>query len=175
MLRQITDRSDLRQAGEIRRRIADGQADLAAAWLAETHAKVLAEESGRHLEPDEASSLAGTYLSAGVATLLAVVTDSLVAEEIAYALQASVDDLNALSRELAGINFLLTDFDASRCVLFTTDDFKLVAGPLGFVGSFVGEPRAALDAFVDFRDESHEDLHPILDRVVSYMGWVADE
>ncbi len=173
MLRRITDGSDLRQAVELRRRIADGQVDLSSAWLAETHARVIAQESGRHLEPDEASSLAETYCNQGVAHLVAVVNDSLAAEEEAYALDSAADDLNEVSRELAGINFLLTDADASRCVLFTTDDFKLVAGPLTFVEGFVGDPQAASDAFAAFRGDSLEDLHPILERAASYMRWVA--
>lgn len=173
MLRQITDQSELAQAIQLRRRITDGQADLSAVWLAETRARVLAQESGRHLEPDEASSLAKTYLGQGVAHLVAVVNDPLAAEEIAYALDASADDLNELSREFGGINFLLSDADASRCVLFTTDDFKLVAGPLAFVETFVGDPQTAWDAFAAFRNDSIEDLHPILDRAASYMSWVA--
>ena len=173
MLRQITDDSDLRQAIELRRRIADGQADLSSDWLAATHARVLAQESGRHLEADEALSLAETYVSHGVTHLVAVVTDSLAVEEEAYALDAAADDLNELSRELGGINFLLADADASRCVLFTTDDFKLVAGPLTFVEGFVGDPQAALDAFAAFRDDSLEDLHPALERAASYMWWVS--
>lgn len=173
MLRQIIEGTDLTQAIGLRRRIADGQADLSSAWLADTRARVLTQESGRHLEPDEALSLAETYLSHGVTHLLAVVNDSLAAEEEAYTLNASADDLNELSRELGGINFLLTDAEASRCVLFTTDDFKLVAGPLAFVEGFVGDPVTAWNAFVVFSQDSSDDISPILERAASYMSWVA--
>lgn len=175
MLQRIADGFDLRQAIGLRRYIAEGQADLSPAWLAETHARVVAQESGRHLEPDEALSLSETYCSQGVNHLVAVVNDSLAAEEEAYALDSTADDLNELSRELAGINFLLTDADASRCVLFTTDDFKLVAGPLTFVEAFVGDPQAASDAFAAFRGDSLEDLHAVLERAASYMWWVEAE
>ncbi len=173
MLRRIIGGPDLRQAIELRRLITDGQADLAAAWLTTTGAWVLAKESGRHLEPEEALSLAETYFRQGATHLVAVVTDSLAAEEEAYALESAADDLNELSRELAGVNFLLTDTDASRCVLFTTDDFKLVAGPMPFVEGFVGDPQVASEAFAAFRGDSLEDLQPILERAATYMWWVA--
>jgi 5,10-methylenetetrahydrofolate reductase len=173
MLRQIPDGSELAQAIELRRNIADGQADLSAAWLAETDARVLAHESGRHLEADEAQSLAETYLSQGVTHLVAVVNDPLVADEVAYSLDPAADDLREVSREFAGISFLLSDVGGSRCVLFTTDDFKLVAGPLAFVEHFAGDPLAAREAFVAFAEDHLEDLRPILARAASYMSWVA--
>lgn len=172
MIRRLTDPTELAAARDLRRSVADGPAELSARWLAATEARVLAQESGRHLEVDEVSSVAEAYAEAGIHSLVAVVTDALVVQDEAYALGASPQDLAQLSSELAGVNFVLLDSPATHCILFTTDDYKLVAGPPAFVTRIVGDPRAAMDSFIEFAADQLEEMQPAMLRAESYMSWV---
>lgn len=172
MIRQITDDSQLRQAQHLRRRVTDGQTDLSAAWIEESQAKVLAQESGRHLEADEAVALAEACGNAEIGPLVAIGNDPLVTDDVAYLLDATTEDLTAISFELAGINCALTDEAGSLCVLFTTDDFKLVAGPLEFVASYAGDLLAAKRDFLAFSQDHLEGLRLTLRKAAAYMDWI---
>jgi hypothetical protein len=172
MIRRITDQTELFAARDLRRRITDGQTDLAADWLATTEAKVLAQESGRHIERDEAVAVADACARIGVNRLVAVVNDALVMDEEAYVVGATVDDLYEVSDELTGVNFLLADEAGSLCLLLTTDDFKLIAGPLDFVTRIAGDPTDAREAFLAFAADELEELQSVLLRADSYMDWV---
>lgn len=172
MIERLTGPSDLAAAADLRRSLTDGQTELSSYWLDATGARVLAQESGRHLEVDEASAVSEAYAAAGVHALVAILNDALVVEEEAYVLDASPQDLTRLSSELAGVNFILADIAGTRCILFTTDDFKLVAGPLAFVTHIAGEPSAARESFKEFAADQLEALQPALVRAESYMSWV---
>jgi hypothetical protein len=171
-MQRLTTPSELAAARELRRSLTDGQSNLSTAWLRATGARVLAQESGRHLESEEASAVAEAYTAAGVRALVAIVTDVLVVDDEAYTLDATVEDLTQLSDDLAGINFLLADDVGTRCILFTADDFKLVAGPISFVIQVAGEPTMARDAFLAFSVDQHDEFQPALRRAASYMSWV---
>lgn len=172
MIRRVIDQAGLVAASKLRRSIADGQARLSTDWLQRTGAKVLAQESGRHLELDEAAAVARAYANAGIGGLIAIVNDALVEDEEAYLVDATINDLTQVSDELTGINFLLTDESGTRCLLFTTDDFKLVAGPLDFVTLIVGDAVKAKEAFLSFAAGQLDDFQPVLKQAASYMAWV---
>jgi hypothetical protein len=174
MIKEILDASELAAARELRQSLADGPTELSPHWLCTTGARVLAQESGRHLEVDEAAAVSQAYAAAGVESMVAIVTDALVVEDVAYALDASPQDLCGLSGELAGVNFLLADSAATRCLLFTTDDFKLVAGPLEFVTQIVGDPTTARKVFQNFAADQLEEFRPAFTAAQSYMSWVDD-
>lgn len=173
MLRRLADPHQVLEAVTLRRRMAAGSADLSAVWLEETAVKVMAEESGRHLEADEAERLAAALQTLHVGSLVAVANDPLIIDELVFALEVSPEDLTDLSDEFAGINVLLAPRGGvEACVLFTTDDFKLVAGPLPFLEAYSGDLTAARDEFRSFAGDHAEDLRPVLERAASYTDWI---
>ena len=95
-------------------------------------------------------------------------------EDLVYELEASASDLDALSWEFGEMNLLLIPAQSpDLAVLCTVDDFRLVAGSREFVLSYVADPVAAREAFLDFVEHHQvEELKPLLWRAVTYMDWV---
>jgi hypothetical protein len=172
VIRRLEIPSEVAAARELGRSLCDGQSTLSAEWLQSTHARVIAQESGRHLEPGEDQAVADAYAEAGTRALIAVITDTLVAEEEAYVLSVTTNDLRHLSDELVGINFLLSDEAGLRCILFTADDYKLNAGPIRFVKQVAGDPVKAREEFVAFAADELAERRTVLERAASYMQWV---
>ncbi|WP_129666523.1 hypothetical protein [Phytoactinopolyspora endophytica] len=106
---------------------------------------------------------------------MAIVNDPLVVDDIAYLVDTTADDLTQASRELTGMNFVLADEAGTRCLLFTTDDFKLIAGPLPFVTRFAGDLIGARDDFLAFAADQLADHRAILEEAASYMDWVGGD
>lgn len=80
----------------------------------------------------------------------------------------------AISDELGGINFLLSDSTGTWCVLFTADDFKLVAGPFDFVSQILGDPKMVRSAFLEFAADQPDELRHVALRAARYMDWVVE-
>jgi hypothetical protein len=176
MVHRTSDPAIIRQAVFARRRLVEGPAELSGSWLAEEDRLVIAEESGTLLDPEDTPRLEAALHRVGVERLLAVSNDRLLAEEdLVYELGSGAAELNALSSEFGGMNLLL--FPAGSldvAVLCTVDDFRLVAGSSHFILSYVANPVAARNAFLDFA-EGHlaEELRPVLWRAATYMDWVS--
>ena len=175
MIRRTSDEAVVQQAILARRRVADGPADLNASWLAEAEdRRAIAEESGALLDPEDSQRLEAALHRVGVHGLLAISNDPLMVEDLVYELEASASDLDALSWAFGEMNLLLIAAQGPElAVLCTVDDFRLVAGSRDFVLSYVPDPVAAREAFLDFV-ETHqvEELKPLLWRATTYMDWV---
>lgn len=171
MIRRVDSR-EFEAAQALRRIVAADQATVAPEWMADSGAKVMAQESGRHVELDEAPAIIAAFAAAGVDKLTVVTNDPLVRVTEAYEIGVSEAELIELSDDLIGINFVLVDGFAERCILFTTFDFKLIAGPISFITAVAGEPRAARDAFLEFVADQTGSLRVAALRAAGYMNWV---
>jgi hypothetical protein len=155
-----------------RRIVADGPGDLNDDWLSDGQRVAMPEESGRHLEPAESRRLEFALRSSGVDALTAIVNDALVLDELVYELDARSEDLSAFSSEFSGMNaLLLPRVGTDLAILFSTDDYHLVAGPSQFVAAYFGDIGAARQAFLDFVENHFEAMQSPLQRVVRYMSW----
>lgn len=172
MIRRIEEAREIAAVSAVYRTVAEDEVTFKAQWLADTGARVVAQESGRHLESEEVLIVAHAFFARGVDRLLAVVTDSLAVGPEAYAIDASTADLAQICDELVGVNFLLVDESARQCILFTTRDFKLVAGPVEFVAAVVGSPEAARDEFLEFAIDQPDALRIAATRAAGYMSWI---
>ncbi len=93
-----------------------------------------------------------------------------------YELNASAEDLAAFSWEFSGINALLLPHSGTDlAVLFSTDDYRLVAGTRQFVADYAGDLKAARDEFVEFAEGQFDVMQPLLRRVAGYMSWIDDQ
>jgi hypothetical protein len=170
MLSKLTDSRLIAEAVSRRQVVADGSADLREEWLGERGLVALPEESGRHLEEDECRRLAVAFRSFGVDRLIAIANDPLLVDEMVYELAASAEDLAAFSSEFSGINaLLLPATGVDMAVLFTMDDYHLVAGSRQFVSSYAGDIHAAQEEFLRFVDDHLEVMQPTLRRVSRYL------
>lgn len=172
MMRRIVEASELEAAQELCRAIATNEAEFSPQWLASSNVLVIAQESGRHLEPDDAPLVANAFASAGAETLIAVTNDSLISEVEAYKLRPLTADLALLSSELMGINFVLTDASSQQCILFTTYDFKLIAGSRHFITTIVGDPLIAREEFADFYWDQLDFFRAKAVQAAAYMNWL---
>lgn len=94
MIRRLSTTDELAMAERLRDVVVSGEASLAAEWLARSTARVIVQESGRHLEHEEAPLVAQTFGAAGVEKLFAISIDSLFATPEAYDLVTSADNLD---------------------------------------------------------------------------------
>ena len=84
------DEATVQKAILARRRVADGPADLRASWLAEAEdRRVIAEESGALLDPEDSMRLEVAFGRVGVHRLLAISNDPLMVEDLVYELEVS--------------------------------------------------------------------------------------
>jgi hypothetical protein len=175
MLSRLTDEKMVVDAIHRRQTIADGLADLNEDWLLKGHRVVLAEESGRHLESEQVTRLVNALRTVQVSRLVAISNDPLVLDDMAYGLDATEGDLASFSSEFSGINALLMPSEGiALAVLFSTDDFHLVAGSEDFVAVYGGDLKAAKANFVDFARGHFEVMRPILTKASHYMDWIDD-
>jgi uncharacterized protein Veg len=175
MLSRITDEDSIAEAVSRRQLVADGPGDLSERWLLEGNRVALAEESGRHLEAEECVRLEAALRTAFVRQLIVISNDPLVDEDMVYELSISAEDLTAFSWEFSGINALLMPYSGTDlAVLFSTDDYHLIAGPRQFVTSYAGDLKAARKEFVDFVEGHFELMQPLLRKVIHYMSWIGD-
>jgi hypothetical protein len=153
------DRCGLDRGAVARRQaVADGPGDLSERWLLTGGRVALAEESGRHLEAEECVRLEAALRTTFVHRLTVISNDPLVDEDMVYDLSASAEDLAAFSWEFSGINALLLPHSGTElAVLFSTDDYHLVAGTRQFVTDYAGDLKAARGAFVDFVESLRRD------------------
>lgn len=172
MIRRVESKEELEAAQALCRRVAADEAALAPAWLTHHGARVIAQESGRHVELAEAPAIIDAFVEAGAHNLIAITNDPLVGVIEAYEMGVTADDLLEVCNDLIGVNFVLVDGLGEQCILFTTYDFKLIAGSLGFVTAVVGEPRAARDAFLEFAVDQPGSLRAAALRAADYMDWV---
>jgi hypothetical protein len=176
MLTHLEDSLSIADAVARRQIVADGPGGLNESWLREGERVAMPEESGRHLEEDECSRLAAALHIAGVHELTAIANDPLVLDEIVYALTASAADLAVFSAKFGGINaLLLPRIGTDLAVLFSTDDYHLVAGPRGFVTSYVGNVEDARNRFLTFVEGHFEMMQPLLRKITRYMDWVGTQ
>jgi hypothetical protein len=173
MLSRITDEGSIAEAVARRQVVADGPGDLSERWLLEGNRVALAEESGAHLEADQCVRLEAALRTAFVRRLIAISNDPLVDEDLVYELSISAEDLDAFSWEFSGINALLLPHSGKDlAVLFSTDDYYLIAGTRQFVTDYAGDLKTARDAFVDFAEDHFDVMQPLLCRVIRYMSWI---
>lgn len=172
MMRRLREVGELAAAHEMRDLIAADDTTFSPRWLVQSNALVVAQESGRHLEPDEAPLVAKAFTACGVDSLIAVTNDSLMTIVEAYELSAHATDLNLLSDELIGINFLLADASYERCILFTAYDFKLIAGSRQFITAVAGDPMTTREEFIDFYSDQLEPFRTTAIRAAAYMDWI---
>jgi len=150
--------------------------DLSERWLLTGDRVALAEESGAHLEAEQCVRLEAALRTAFVRRLIVISNDPLVNEDLVYELSISAEDLAAFSWEFSGINALLLPHSGTElAVLFSTDDYYLVAGTRQFVTDYAGDLRAARDAFVDFAERPVWVMTPLLREVLRYMSWIDDQ
>lgn len=117
--------------------------------------------------------MAAAFNAHGIRSLLVVLNDPLVVDETVYALDVTPEDLYEMSREFGGVNALVVPQDRDDvCVLFTTDDFKLIAGPESLLVDYAGDLSEVRSDFLAFASNHLEEIQPVLDRVASYMDWI---
>lgn len=173
MIRRLVDADELAWAQACVDRLMAGEVELSPTWLAESRALVVARESGRHLEPDEVDAMAMAFGDYGLATVTAVVVDSLCDTAEAYTGSNDATDLTWLSDTLMGINVVLFDSRLICCVVLTAYDFKLIAGPREFLEAVVGDVLAAKREFLAFaRDASSDASRALLARAIDLMSWM---
>lgn len=161
----------LHQALEIRNEATDGFFDLAQSWLERTGACVVAEESGRHLEPSDSARLAEALASAGAERLVVVSDDPLIMNDFGFSFEPTAADLDLVSDEFSGLGaFLTSEPRLPLCVLFTISNFRLVAGPLTLVRAYVGDLPAARAEFLDFATDPDSELDRQLKRAAARMA-----
>jgi hypothetical protein len=171
MLSRITDEDSIAEAVARRQVVADGPGDLSERWLLEGNRVALAEESGAHLEAEECARLEAALRTAFVHRLIAISNDPLVDEDMVYELSISAEDLDAFSWEFMSINaLLLPRFGTDLALLFSTDDYHLIAGTRQFVADYAEDLKAARDAFVDFAEGHFDVMQPQLRKVIRYMS-----
>jgi hypothetical protein len=174
MIRRVTNSIVVQRALLARSTVADGSVDLSSSWLEAADRVTIAEESGALLDPEDTPRLREALHRVGVDHLLAISNEPLMDEVLTYELLTSVEDLNALSSELAGINTVLVPSkNLDVAILCTVDDFRLVAGAREFVLSYVDDATAARTAFIEFAN-NHEvpELQAALQRAATYMNWI---
>lgn len=172
MIRRLADADEIASALELLRAVAADEITLSSRWLADTGVRVVAQESGRHLETDETPLVVRAFAATGSDKLLAIANDSLAVAVEAYELPVAEADLTQICDAFLGMNFVLVDPAATKCILFTAYDFKLIAGPLAFVTAIVGEPRAARAAFLEFAEDQPGSLRATAARAAEYMSWI---
>jgi hypothetical protein len=172
MLRPMTDATWIREAVARRQLVADGPGDLSERWLLEGNRVALAEESGPHLDEEQCVRLEAALRTNFVRQLIVISNDPLVDEDMVYELSISAEDLAAFSWEFMSINALLLPHSGTElAVLFSTDDYHLVAGTRQFVTDYAGDLKAARD---DFAEDPHWVMTPLLREVTRYMSWIDD-
>lgn len=175
MIRRLEAAERIVEVLGLRNSVLSDDATIDPEWLARTGSRVVVQESGRHIEPAEAPLIASAFDAMGADSLLAIVGDPLVVSPEAYELDVTAEDLIQVSGKLAGVNFALLDSQARQCVLFTTRDFKLIAGPLEFVTAVAGEPSIARQEFCDFAADQPGPLREAAERAASFMNWLDDD
>jgi len=112
-------------------------------------------EKGRHIEPEDTPRIATAIAQYTSAACYALATEPLGAGPTAYEVPATEDGLLDFSHECAGLNFILVPADLTFALLFTSEDYKLYAGPRHFVESVLGASiAAARSAFHIYADDS---------------------
>jgi len=102
MLRPVSDPSALEGAVRRATEVLDGSHDLSERWLQAGGRVAVPEESGLHLDAEQAARLAVALQRAGVGEVEAVAAEPLERGPTAYELDATAADLTALSHEGAG-------------------------------------------------------------------------
>jgi hypothetical protein len=104
-------------------------------WLRRRDVGVEPEEVGGVVAVLEGDPLRTAF----VRRLIVISNDPLVGEDLVYELSISAEDLAAFSWEFSGINaLLLPQSGIELAVLFSTDDYYLVAGTRQFVTDYAG-------------------------------------
>jgi hypothetical protein len=140
MIRRLERYEEVGAARAACQSIAVDEVTFAAQWLSESSAVVMVQESGRYFEADEVARVARAFSADSAELFWGVVTDSPASAPEAYALGASGEDLSQICDELTGVSFMVVNASATKCIIVTAYDFKLIAGPLHFVTSITGEP-----------------------------------
>ena len=163
----------LNRALQVRNEVTEGSYDLSQSWLDSVGSYVVAEESGRHLEPSESARLAGALAAAGAQHLVAVTNDPLILKDFGYSFEPTPTNLDLFSDEFSGLSACLTTEPVlPLCALFTANNFRLVAGPLTFVRPYVGDLSAARAEFLDFANDPDSELDRQLKKAATRMAWI---
>lgn len=112
---------------------------------------VVPVESGAHFDDDDAERIAAAIRASGNDAIVAIATESLVAEPPGYRVPATGHGLREFSQRCGHFNYLLVPEDEEFAILCTVDDYYLVAGPENFVRCAVGgDIERAQREFQDF-------------------------
>lgn len=111
-------------------------------------------ENGHYVELEDAPLIAAAIRRHTSAPCYALATEPLANGPIAYEVPATEDGLLDFSHECGGLNFILVPADLTFALLFTSEDYKLYAGPRNFVESVLGTSiAAAREAFQIYADD----------------------
>jgi len=171
---------DLARAIVIRDRISHGQTTFSRQWIVDAQVRVMAAENFMHFEETETIRFSNAFKAAGIQQLFAVTND----DDPHYVHHAAIidptpDDFEDVAlTAFVGEFFVLFSQDERYAVLFSpTGDFKLIAGPRGFLLNIYPDLRAQRNKFIDFAHTQLSYPHTIgyelgMQRAIRYMDWL---
>jgi hypothetical protein len=135
----IDDVHTLAKARELVEQITEDHFDLRLQWL-EQHRWAVAPVLGEQFEPETARMLVETIATLGVSRYVGAAVDREITEHVcpAYWLDLSPESLlDVAEEEYVGLSYLLSTLDGRFGVL-VADEYRLYAGPRGFVEQAIG-------------------------------------
>ncbi|MGO4534839.1 hypothetical protein [Leifsonia sp. 2MCAF36] len=135
---------------------------MSEAWVANHGCRVVAQESARLIDEDDAVRLERAAKECGVSRLLAVVNDDHFIDptELVFSVKPTVAELMECNVALVGLNAVLFSERASVGLVATVDDFSVLAAPPQFARIFEPDPSNALSEFRAFAMTQPRELRP---------------